>query len=545
MTTPVKKWKFRPMTTSHQVKTRRRLEMAWATPCLPPSAQFNTTLLIHESTHFLPPRRSGRAHARVAEDDPVSAAVVVLADAILRSQQPTGAVDCEVRGVRLSLVEDEVEGEFEKTLSSLVKPMLHCLLHDRVPLGAQPGPPRGGRAYHFRYLESPFRPLVVFQNQSKCESRSLECFLEPLSQCPDDQRLRLPARMLGDRFPDVAKFDKIYRSAPLAALPLIQQAQVAGQFNTVALLISRILRPSAAVAASVAQAKRELGWPEPSEQRRRAPLLIGLHLSCTAAERMKQPDQACDPVQAYLPAIRELERAYGADRQVYVYLATNDEAAVAAAGRIRAETAARRKAGAAGAAGLHAIWLSRPGPVGRSRAKLAGEQGGNEDGWLAGGAGPMDGHDHAMHRMVDMILLSQCDAMVSKFSSDASRIAYALMAARRGAELSRRTAELDAAHPVDSPPAGERGVSSSTVFGRNEPTMRPRGLAEPGQGGLAGFPPADAGPRLCLPPFISLQKPWCAGTSADEPQPAYEGMVARPALREFGHAQHEGGVWCQ
>lgn len=514
-----------------------------ATPCLPPSAQFNTTLLVHKSTHFLPPRRPGRGHAQLAEDDPVSAAVAVLGDAILRSQQPTGALDCEVRGVRLSLVEGEVEREFEKTLSSLVKPMLHCLLHDHVPLGAQPGTPRGGRANHFRYLESPFRPLVVLQNQSKCESRSLECFLEPLSRCPDDQRLRLPALILGDRFPDVAKYDKIYRSAPAAALPLVRQVQVAGQFNTVALILSRMLRPSATVAASVAQAKRDLGWPEPAEQRRRAPLLIGLHHSCTAKERAQQPGQACAPLQAYLPAIRELERAYGADRQVYVYLATDDEAVVAEAVRMPREALAAGGRGAGGASVSHAIWLTHPVMGARRKAQLPVEQGGGVAGGRAGGGAPEDGYDDAMHVMVDMILLSQCDALVGKFASDASRIAYALMAARRGGELARRTTDRAAAQPAASPPTGD--ASSRTVFGRSEPPMRPRWLAEPGEGVPAGFSKADSGPQLCLPPFISVEKPWCAKTAAPEPQPAYEGVVTRPALREFGHAHHEGGVWCQ
>jgi hypothetical protein len=498
-----------------------------ATPCTPPSTQLNTTLLIHESVRFFPARRAGRGHVQPSEDDPVSAAVAVLGDAIFRSQQPTSPLDCEVRGVRLALAEGEVPGEFEKTLSSMVKPMLHSLLHDHVPLGAQPGSTRGGRAYHFKYLDAPSRPLSVYQNQSRCESRSLECFLEPLSTCPEEQRLRLPARMLGDRFPDVAKYEKIYRSAPAAALPLVRQVQVAGQFNTVALLMSGMLRPSAAVAASVIQAKRDLGWPETLGQRRRAPLLIGLHHSCTG----RAPRQACEPLQTYLPSIRELEREYGADRQVYIFLATDDAAAAAEARRLRDEalTAPIR-------AFSHAIWMARPAVQQQLPAGPAGA------GALPGGA---DGYEDAVHSMVDVVLLSQCDALVGNFSSEVGRIAYALMAARRGEEMSRRTAERAASHTASDSPADERETFGTSNPAPTESPVRPPGLAEPGQGGLAGALKSGGGPRLCLPPFISVERPWCARSATPETPPAYEGALTRPAMREYSHSHNEGGVWCQ
>jgi hypothetical protein len=368
-----------------------------ATPCVVPSAQFNSTWLLHETTRFVPPWHAGWTHALLAPHDPVTAAVAALDEAIGRSQQPAHTQDCILRGVRLSLA----EGGWGKTLSSLIKPMLHALLHDRISLGAQRGSSRGPRVLHFRYLKAPATPLDLFHNLTKCDSQSLECFLQPLSSCPANLRLRLPARILGDRFPAFATYANIYAGAS-PALPLIRQLELAGRFNLVALLMARMVRPSAAVAASVAKAKAGLAWP-PGNKRgggakhRRRPLLIGVHLragdSCTREARAQHHNRTCEPLSAYVPAVQQLERAYGAGRRVFVYLATDDAAAAREARRMAAQARAGLKNGWEGNGGAVGEGGGGGGAGGSGGGGGRGEAGGSGTSGGGGGGIANDGED--------------------------------------------------------------------------------------------------------------------------------------------------------
>jgi hypothetical protein len=47
---------------------------------------------------------------------------------------------------------------------------------------------------------SPALPLQLYKNKTRCQSESIECFLQPLSNCSEEQRLQLPAHMLGRRY---------------------------------------------------------------------------------------------------------------------------------------------------------------------------------------------------------------------------------------------------------------------------------------------------------------------------------------------------------
>jgi hypothetical protein len=414
------------------------------------------------------------------------------------------------------------EGGFGSTLNALVKPTLHALLHNKVPLSAQLGEHEGSRAFHRSYNLFRAQPLDLFRNKSKCESESLECFLEPLSNCSDELRLQRPALMLGGRFLEVASNEHIYHSFRPAARPLLELMERAGHFNTVSLLLAHLIRPSAAVYTRLARAKRLLGWPDLSPSaahaapRRARPLLIGVHLragDACAREALGRHNRSCEPLSAYLPAIRRLERAYGGQRPVYVYLATDDEAAAAearamghAAGGGRAE---QRAAGGRGGGQDASNVDSRSGAA---DGRGVGEGGGSGSGGVRGGATWLtlpddevrrkwarpklshgrvgdilqvevmlhmrlsDGYEDAMTVLVDLLLLAECDALVGKFSSNIDRIAYSMMAARRGAELAR---------------------------GRG----REQGSASAGVGAGAAAAPT---PKLCLPPYVSLDHPWCA-----------------------------------
>ena len=420
--------------------------MAAATPCVLPSLAFNSTALTHEATHFLPPRLGVRAH--VPADDPVARAVEQLDEAIRRSQAPLSAAECKTRGVRLSIV----EGGFGKTLNSFVKPMLHCLLHDKVPLGAQRSNQRGPRPEHFEYHRVPAWPLDLFKNRSKCESESFECFLQPFSNCSADFRLKRPAKMLGSRFPASATYNAIFSGAPPAAESIIRSVELAGRFNTVVLLLSSLIRPSAAVSARLEQVKRSLGWPDSSLRRKShqpKPLLIGLHLragdSCTKEAKHQHHNRTCEPLSAYLPAVHDMERAYGAGRQVYVYFSTDDQKAAAEARRL---TAVERnpddpnwgtpKSGSVSTKGhRRATLASRPTATDGSAQKASKQPGGvGRAIWLIRSDAEVrrqwrfqksrqvlqieallekrliDGHDDALELMVDLLLMVECDALV-------------------------------------------------------------------------------------------------------------------------------------
>lgn len=394
--------------------------------------------------------------------------------------------------------------------------MLHALLHSKVPLGAQSGESEGSRSFHQRYNMFRAQPLDLFRNKSKCESESLECFLEPLSNCSDELRLRSPALMLGGRFLEIASNAHIIDSARPSARPLLELMERAGHFNTISLLLAHLIRPSAAVRSRLARAKRLLGWPDLSAwaihtaPRHSRPLVIGVHLragdSC-AREALGRHNRTCEPLSSYLPAVRRLERAYGEGRQVYVYLATDDEAAAADAramgpavggvgghveeraagalpggGGVADEAASRSGAaesGGGGGGGGGTIWLTLPDDQVRrkwQRPKLRrGQVGDIMQVEVMLHQRLSDGYEDAMTVLVDLLLLAECDAFVGKFSSNIDRIAYSMMVARRGGELARGL-------------AAKQGAGSAT----------------------SGVGAAAPTPKLCLPPYISLDHPWCA-----------------------------------
>ena len=339
------------------------------------------------------------------------------------------------------------EAGWGSTLSSLVKPRLWALLHGRTPLAAQPPADLfGSRRAQSLTRPLPPVPLALYADAARCASRSLECFLRPLSTCPAELRLRGTAAGLGGRWSELTAYDAIVDRAPPG--PMVDAARAAGRFSTVALLLADMLRPSAAAAAALKATRRALEWPS-----RPRGLMIGLHVrggdACTP-DALSRHNRTCSDLDAYLPALKALKETYAAaDATVHVYLATDSERVAGAARRLE-----RR-----GGDGFR--WLLRS-DVRRSWKRLR-ERDLNSMPQIEQQIklGMVDGYRDALDAMVDVLLLAECDALVGKFSSNIDRIAYSLMSVRRG-----------------------------------------------GGGG---------GARVCLPPYISTDHPWCSDYSKKIP----------------------------
>ncbi|EOD32183.1 hypothetical protein EMIHUDRAFT_202809 [Emiliania huxleyi CCMP1516] len=442
----------------HTVARRRHrhLHEEPMVPCIFPSSSLNTTLLTHNAVTFLP--RPGSSEAPQA-DDPVASAVAALDASIaawLRPQQTA----CKERGFRFVVR----EGGFGSTLNSLVKELLWALLHGRPPLGEALSERSGSRRAQHRLRLAEPAPLELFRNATTCANASLECFLQPLTNCSAESRTSQRGMAHGGRWLEVVSHEEVLAMAPPGTEPLRADIAAAGRFALVSLLLASLLRPSGSVAARLRAVRSSLGWPEAEPRAARGgrgappPLLIGVHLragDACDAEALARHNRTCEPLSAFAAAVQAVVSAYGGKRRV----------------RRKWQTL-RRRGGGAGVRQIEQL--------------------------ISGGS--VDGHEDATSVMVDLLLLASCDVLIGKFSSNIDRLAYSLMAVRRGREHRREQAEGVAA---EAEAASQR-----------------------------------ASPPLCLPPYVSLDHPWCADWGVRlpirtlSPLPYAAALPTVPTLRE-------------
>ena len=514
-------------------------------PCLRASSA--TDALLARTVHFLPSARQARAAPGSDETDQ---AIQALADAIRQHRQPS-AEACSSRSLttRLPLR----EGGFGSTLSSLIKPYLWSLLQGRVPLGVQPLPIYGSRRGQARLKPASPAPLASFVNRSACAEASLECFLLPLTNCSAELRANAPALSLGGRWTETVTHDGLLAKAALARVG--RAAERAGRFASVALLLAALLQPNAALRRAVCAARRAMGWPRrgslPGQQR---PLLLGLHVrhgdSCTV-DALSRHNRSCEPLAAYLPALRALKAAYGRpNERVVVYLATDDEKVVADALR----DGGGGKGGGGGGGGGRG---NRGGDGGGGGdGDDGGSGGGGEFTWLVrreaaarrvwprNGRGELhqiedllrhrlvDGHADATAVLVDLLLLAQCDALVGKFSSNVDRLALSLLAARRGGGAGAG-AGGGAEHGSRAGTSQLlRGAAWCAADAAGEPSQQ---RASSSSGRALAWPAGPEPPQVCVPPFISLDHPWCAEWYGTMP-------LTRLGAQEYAGPTGDGGA---
>lgn len=170
-------------------------------------------------------------------------------------------------------------------------------------------------------------------------------------------------------------------------------------FQATSLIQARALRPSDEMAAQVDAAKRMLGWPADGTR------VISVHYRAGDAclEEDVTLGRRCEPFSNEMQAVHELAAKYGIS---HVYLATDSEKAIA-------ETKAY----------ANYTFMYMPFNRGGVNNKVELD--------TALYHGLIDGCREGKQSLLDIYMLAQGDALVSKFSSNIARVAYAMMFARQ------------------------------------------------------------------------------------------------------------------
>lgn len=254
----------------------------------------------------------------------------------------------------------------------------------------------------------------------------------------------------GRRAPDLRlNLAQLRRESPLthdgAAIP--EPFRQLGAFWWVSSLLAELTQPNAELAARLDAAAAESGLAAALAN---GEVVVGMHVrhgdSCSAAEAVRTC-RTCDPLETYLQAIGSYAAFVGASA---VFLATDSADVVAAA-----RAAERSMAGAAANGAADGVGNAQAGggaPYGGARVRFlvvhsnvsrySTRAGAPPPELLdlvlkrrAGGndvAGMAASHEAALAGLVDAMLLARTAILVGKFSSGMFRTAYALAAARAG-----------------------------------------------------------------------------------------------------------------
>ena len=194
--------------------------------------------------------------------------------------------------------------------------------------------------------------------------------------------------------------DRLYSYSEHGSDVLPHEARDAGLFMTVAHITKHILRPSAWVRGRIAAAKRRMGWTPGLR-------MIGVHVrrgdSCLEARY--DHGRKCSNFSEYMAHVERIADRYG----IYnVYISTDSSDALAHLDKYPE----------------YKFYYDKAAERGGIRNRMKIEWG------LA--LGKVDGCHEAADVIKDIILLSETDALVGKFSSNIDRLAYQLMSARSG-----------------------------------------------------------------------------------------------------------------
>ena len=290
------------------------------------------------------------------------------------------------RGRPLYKVELLTAGWFS-TVNGAVKPLMHALVH-----GGALVPP----------------PIAAFTAPS-CRTRDLTCFFRstlpecaPPPQEEQQERLRLrPPTTLLDEMSEAAFQKGALRDGALATA-----YRERGWFGWSSQVLAFLMRPNDELRRAVTRARDATGLTDALARGR----VVGLHVrhgdSCLDTEKVRMA-RTCEPLSAYMPHVRRVARLVGATS---VYLAT-DSARVLADARLYASEFSFHTMNLSSAYESHdTLWDKKV----RTRLRDGLAERSFREAWEA---------------TVDMMLLSECDGFVGKFTSNFFRNAYSLKAA--------------------------------------------------------------------------------------------------------------------
>jgi len=219
---------------------------------------------------------------------------------------------------------------------------------------------------------------------SSCKSGNFECFLQPFSSCGGGRKHTMDA-MTGK------STDKRIPWAPLRGV-------ATDLFWYHSLLVGYLWKPNAASTAEVDRIAKEIGYGGDK--------CISLHVRHGDACADKRGQRKCHPLKSYMAGVNAMAAKYNIST---VYLATDDD-------KVAKESAAYSQY----------KWVTQPMDRGFYKAKVRIEDRMKDKGNArkAGAVG--------MQAVVDIELLSRCDAFVGTFSTNLGRLAFQVMAARKG-----------------------------------------------------------------------------------------------------------------
>jgi len=235
-----------------------------------------------------------------------------------------------------------------------------------------------------------YEPLAVWHGANgRCSH--FDCYFEGFPRQCSDKALPLP---------DARR----ERLAAVVQAKTIQEAGSFARFAKIAATMAQLLRPSRRVRYLLAKAKSALGWTPDGQSSR--PPLIGLHVrdgdSCASFEQSKT-HRTCGGLEEAMPWLRTLATKYGSTA---VFLATDG------AGVIN-ETARYPE--------FQWLFLRNSMRFSAEPTEAHNPTTQRMESRVAGGA--LDGESVAMQSLVDMLLLSETDVLVGKFTSNLFRAA--------------------------------------------------------------------------------------------------------------------------
>jgi hypothetical protein len=308
---------------------------------------------------------------------------------------------CEVAGQR-PLQLTLLEWGFGATLNSLVKPVLHALKNTyclKEPVDFFKFDCAGG----WKELFSPLSQYSSGDNSSRITLKptknksSKSCAHMFRRNGGYDQH----GRPISFWRPSYQKCMELYSHRKFGTAMLPAKYRHMGHFALVSTMLGWLLRPSVSIQDRIRHEKHAMQWPSTGTP------VLGIHFragdSCIETE--KNLGRQCDAFDEYMREAELMRHKYNV---TYIYLATDSDSLIGSS-----------------LADMYPGWtflyvkdMSRGGE--RNRESV--------DTLLL--SRRLDGCEEARNSLLDILLLSDCDCFIGKFSGNLDRIAYSLMYAR-------------------------------------------------------------------------------------------------------------------